>query len=135
MTPTQATIDAIERMQPCSAYVEHDDQGRPRVVRLEADWGRAPGESIAAAITRTIGERSASAEALDRCQGVVADVLATKGETERARARIATAAACGGISDEQAAALYREQSDLERGARDRIRPALLDLIRSVEGRR
>lgn len=32
--PRQAVVDAIERMGPCTVYVEQDDQGRPRAVRL-----------------------------------------------------------------------------------------------------
>lgn len=32
--PRRAVIDAVERMGACTVYVEQDDQGRPRVVRL-----------------------------------------------------------------------------------------------------
>lgn len=145
MTPTRAVIDAIGRMQPTAIFVEEDEEGRARVVRLEADRRAAPGACIAAAITReldarvraaqTVEDRAATAEALDRTQAVSDEVFAISKELGHANARINAAAACGAISADRAHELRLEQHRLADAARARLRSSLLDLIQTVEGRR
>lgn len=119
---SRALISAIERSEPGAVYVEHDEEGRARAVRLEL----APRpESLAAAISAVAEESPRSrAETIDACMSTLRDARAGLQKVDVEVGRINHARSVGAISWATANDLVKVQRKREVELWARIEGAL-----------
>lgn len=92
----QAAIDALERMCPTDAYVEVDDQGRPRMVQLRA----APRpESLQEAIAAVAREGRSARELTDEASRIQRELQETLPRVDREREAIERIRSCEGVPE------------------------------------
>lgn len=128
----RAIIDSIEAMAPSTLHVEHDEQGRPRVIRLEmtprmrelvADAAVVDGGSIEGAVQR----RADRTAALERCLDVIREGLSVREDVARESVTDRIALEGGALSSVRAAARAHDRECRANKAWERIQDALRDL--------
>lgn len=83
----RSIIEAVERLAPSELCIESDEQGRPRVVRLE--WLGRPPEVTAIVGDAAAEAASADVDALtDRCVAAIEGMFEQYGQNQRELARI-----------------------------------------------